>query len=316
MEEIKINTSKTFTLTLPSDPTNNLVNVSLYHEFGNLVYGPQAATRSSAGIYTITLGQQASGIYILNSSGKHRLEYKYTISGTEYTQSQYFNVYTPYATFEDFFTSYPELQQSHGSFFDKYERRVRNLINTYCGQSFDFYPNKYVILDGNNSEILHLPIPITTLNKVTANTGDDDQQIIHDSTDATNNNVEKVRQPFNFETSYYLRFRTLGSARDYTGYPYRDSDIYPKRRFYTKSDYKIEGDFGWRYVPTEVQQASNLIIADFMNDDSEYRRHGIYNIDMDAVSFSMKSSFYESTGNIEADVLLMDYTMFVMDYVV
>jgi len=29
----------------------------------------------------------------------------------------------------------------------------------------------------------------------------------------------------------------------------------------------------------------------------------------------MNPNFYDSTGNIEADVLLTDYTLFVMDYV-
>jgi hypothetical protein len=39
---------------------------------------------------------------------------------------------------------------------------------------------------------------------------------------------------------------------------------------------------------------------------------------MDTIEYETKKdvSFYESTGNIDADVLLMDYTLFVMDYVV
>ena len=53
-----------------------------------------------------------------------------------------------------------------------------------------------------------------------------------------------------------------------------------------------------------------------MTDDSEIRRHGIVSVDMDTISYTTKSSFYESTGNIDADVLLMDYTLFIMDYVV
>jgi len=316
MDEVKLNTSKTLTITLPSDPASNTVNVSLYHELGSLVSGPTAATRTSAGVYTITFGQLASGIYTLNSAGKHRADFSYSISNTSYSQSQYINVYTPYITSAEFFANHSELSSTFTASFDKYERRARSIINTYCGQSFDFYPDKYLILDGNNHENLHLPIPITTLDKVTVNVGDDDQQVIHDATDASLNNIEKLRQPFNFDTSYYIRYRNRSTERDYDRYPYRDGGVFPKRKFNSKSDYKIEGDFGWRYVPLEVEQASDLIIADLMNDDSEYRRHGIYNVDMDAVSFSMKSSFYESTGNIEADVLLMDYTMFVMDYVV
>jgi flagellar hook assembly protein FlgD len=103
MDEVKINTSKTLTLTLPSDPTSNSVSVSLYHEFGDLVSGPTSATRTGTGVYTITYGQESSGIYILNSSGKYKAEFTYAVSGTTYTQTQIINVYTPYITYEEFF---------------------------------------------------------------------------------------------------------------------------------------------------------------------------------------------------------------------
>ena len=80
MDDVKIETSKTLTLTLPSDPTSNIVSVKLYHEFGNLVSGPTNATRASAGVYTITYGQQASGIYVLNSAGRYRIDFTYKLS--------------------------------------------------------------------------------------------------------------------------------------------------------------------------------------------------------------------------------------------
>jgi hypothetical protein len=82
------------------------------------------------------------------------------------------------------------------------------------------------------------------------------------------------------------------------------------------SVYKVTGDYGWRYVPDNITQAAQLLVADIMNNDSEYRNHGIYRADMDAISLYMNQDFYQSTGNIEADILLMDYTLFVMDYVV
>lgn len=308
MDEVKINTSKTITLTLPSDPTGNIVNASLYHEFGDLVSGPTSATRTSAGVYTITYGQEASGNYILNSAGKHRVDFTYSISGTSYTKSIYFYVYTPYITSSEFFTMYPELQQSKGALFDKYEKRSRAIINTYCGQSFDFYPKKSITIDGNDHYILHLPFAVGSITKVTQDSGKDYEEVIYDITSSSSTNIERVKQPFNFEASYYIRFKTDAIDK-------ADRTITPAK-FRSRSDYKIEGDFGWNDVPFNVKQASELIIADLMNDDSEYRRHGIHSIDMDIVKMQIKDSFYESTGNIEADVLLMDYTLFVMDYVV
>lgn len=307
MDDVKINTSKTLTLTLPDDPDSNTVNVTLYHEFGDVVKSSTAATRSSQGVYTIEYGQESSGLYVLNSSGKHRADFTYSVSGTEYTQSQYINVYTPYINWEDFLANHPELS-SFESRFDYYEKRARNIINTYCGQAFDFYPNKSFTIDGSNHKNLHLPIPITTLTKVTINNGDSDQEVLHDSTDATLNNIEKVRNAFNFQTSYFIRFKTTVVANN--------SNRLNEKYFRENSDYKIEGDFGWRYVPTNISQAADLIITDLMNDDSEYRRHGITNVDMDNIRFTMSGNFYESTGNIDADVLLIDYTLFIMDYVV
>jgi hypothetical protein len=131
---------------------------------------------------------------------------------------------------------------------------------------------------------------------------------MHDSTNPNVNNVEKIRQHGNFESSYYLRFKTNIVTTD--------NNKVLNRSFREGDVYKVEGDFGWRYIPDNVKQAAILLIADMMNDDSEYRRHGITNVSMDTTSFTLSDNFYESTGNIEADVLLMDYMMFVMDYVV
>lgn len=307
MDDVKIDTAKTLTLTLPSDADSNAVSVVLTHEFGDVVQAATNATRSSEGVYTITYGQAASGIYVLNSAGKHRATFTYSISGTQYTQSQYINVYTPYLTWGEFIANHAELS-SFSSQFDYFEKRARNIIDTYCGQSFDYYPEKSFTLDGTNHKNIHLPLPISNLTKVTMNPGDSDSEVIHDSTNSSLNNVEKVRQPFHFESSYYIRFKANIVQTN-------TSRILGKT-FKNHSDYKIEGDFGWKYVPNNIKQAADLIIADLMNDDSEYRRHGITSVDMDTVRFSMKSNFYESTGNIEADVLLTDYTLFVMDYVI
>lgn len=308
MDNVKINTSKTLTLTLPSDPTSNVVTVNVNHDFGDSVVSNVAATRSSPGVYTVTLGQQSSGIYRLNSAGIHDVQFTYAMSGQTYTQSQYINVYTPYLDSDTFFDSHPDLIDTFEDVFDSYELKVRNIINTYCGQSFDHFPDKSFIVDGNNHKNLHLPLPISELKKVTFNYGDVDAEVIHDYSNSGLLNLEKVRQSGNFNSSYYIRFKPSviqTNTSRIMGVKFKDS-----------SDYKVEGDFGWKYVPLNVQQATELLINDLMNDDSEYRRHGISSVSMDTVSYTMNPNFYESTGNIEADVLLMDYMLFIMDYIV
>ena len=307
MDDVKIETSKTLTLTLPSDPTSNVVSVSLYHEFGSLVSGPTNATRSSAGVYTITYGQAASGIYILNAAGRYRTDFTYTIGGVSYTQSQYFNVYTPYI--DVFFEDHPELETDWYDKFEKMEKKVRNIINTYCGQSFEYYPNKQLEVMGSGKNSLHLPNPITTLRKVTSDPGTNDETILHDITDATLNHIEKIKEPHSFGSSYYLQFRK--SVLDSVNV------LLLLNRFDRQSVYRVEGDFGWQFVPNNIEQAADLLLVDMMNDDSEFRRHGIQRVEMDTIRYEINTTnFFETTGNIDADVLLMDYTLFVMDYVV
>lgn len=308
MDDVKIETSKTLTLTLPSDPTSNVVSVSLYHEFGSLVSGPTNATRSSTGVYTITYGQQSSGIYILNAAGRYRADFTYTVSGTSYTQSQYFNVYTPYITSTTFFEDHPDLEDEWSEKFDKLEKKVRNIINTFCGQSFEYYPSKYIEMMGSGKKSLHLAYPITELRKVTADPGTNDETVLHDYSDATMNHIEKVKEPHNFGSTYYVQFRK--SVLDSVNV------LLIVNKFNPQSVYRIEGDFGWRFIPNNVEQAADLLLEDLMNDDSIYRRHGIYSADMDVLKIQTSQNFYESTGNIDADILLMDYTLFVMDYVV
>jgi hypothetical protein len=303
MDEVKINTSKTLTLTLPSDPTSNLVSVSLYHEFGDLVSGPTSATRTGTGVYTITYGQRSSGIYILNSAGKHRADFTYTISGVSCTQSQYINVYTPYLTASEFFDAYPDLEDAFANNFEAINKRVRNVINTFCGQTFDFYENLSISINGNGYASMRLPLPISNMTEVIQDPGTDDEFLVYGD---TVENIEKVKQAFDFDSSWNIRFKKSNSPEN----------IFILGKFNVDSVYKVTGNYGWRYVPDNITQAAQLLVADIMNNDSEYRNHGIYRADMDAISLYMNQNFYESTGNIEADILLMDYTLFVMDYVV
>jgi hypothetical protein len=308
MQDVKINTSKTVSITLPADPDSNAVSVSVYHESNDIVYGPVSATRIDTGKYSVVLGQQPSGDYILSSAGRYRIDFSYDVSTTPYTKGEYINVYTPYVDETQFFELYPELEIRNLEKFDYLESRARNIVNTYCGQSFEPYKNKTVILQGNGHTRLNLPLPIYNLYTVTKNPGRSTEELIHDFSNQGLNNLRKTRQPFNFESSYYIEW--INSSIDET------LGIEEGVRFSQKADYKIVGDYGWAFVPNNVEQATSLILADIMNDDSEYRRHGIYAVSMDAVNYTMKSEFYESTGNIEADVLLMDYMIFVMDYVV
>ena len=314
MDDVKINNSKTISLTLGSDPDSNIVNATLYHEFADssVVQASTACTRASAGNYSIVYGEAPanSNNFVLAQGGAHKVIFSYDISSTTYPSETHFSVYTPYITGVSFFTNHADLQTTFGAKFEDYERKARRIINTYCGQDFDYYGSKSFIIDGYDTRVLRLPFPMDTLTTVVADYGDSDAETIHDSSDATLNNLEKVNSMGNFGSSYAVRFKNKVSdtRKSYIARAYHN-------KFNSKSDYKVTGNFGWRYVPNNVRDAAELLILDLMNDDSEFRRHRIHSVDMDTTRYRFERDFYGSTGNTDADVLLMDYTHYVMDYI-
>ena len=311
MDEVQANTSKVVTLTLGADPVGNDVTAVLTHGWsGETILGSTNCTRTGVGIYTVTYGEKAagSGNYYLESGGEHKVEFSYTVGSTVYTSAQYLFVYEPYVSSTNFFAIHSGLETNFSSSFATYEKKVRRIINTFCGQDFYSFLSKTVTLDGNDSLALHLPKPLYLLTTVYADYGDSDQLLIHDSSDSTNLNLEKVRSFGNFESSWHVRFKnktTTNVNKRLMG-----------NKFNYKSDYRITGDWGWRYVPQNVQSASEILIADMMNNDSEYRNHRIIDVSLDATRMSFDADFLGTTGNTEADILLMDYTSYVMDYVV
>jgi hypothetical protein len=314
MEDVKINTSKTVSLALGADPDSSIVNATLYHEFSNssVVQASTACTRTAAGNYSIVFGESTvnSNNFVLSQGGAHKVVFSYDISSVAYTSEVYFNVCTPYITGVTFFTNHSDLQNTFGSKFEDYERKARRVINTYCGQDFDYYGSKSFIIDGYDTRFLRLPYPLDTLTSVVADFGDSDAETIHDSSDTALNNLEKFNTMGNFGSSYTVRFKNKVSdtSTNYIARTYSN-------KFNSKSDYKVTGNFGWRYVPNNIRDACELLILDLMNDDSEFRRHRIHSVDMDTTRYRFERDFYGSTGNTDADVLLMDYTYYVMDYI-
>ena len=141
MDEVQANTSKTVTLTLSADPVGNDVTAVLTHGWsGETVLGSTNCTRTGVGTYTVTYGEKVagSGNYYLESGGEHKVEFSYTVGSTVYTSAQYLFVYEPYVSSTNFFAIHSGLETNFSSSFATYEKKVRRIINTYCGQ--DFYP--------------------------------------------------------------------------------------------------------------------------------------------------------------------------------
>lgn len=291
MLEVKRKASRTLTKTISGSPTN--VKVTIYHDWGDLVLAETAATTVSANSFKYVLTSTDTA-----SAGVHKVVWSYT-EGTAKSITDYFLVYDPYVEPNEFFSEYPELESSFSDKFVPVEKKIRKIVDTYCGQSFEFISGKTLKLDGSGGNYLHTVYRIDSLTSVKKVSSDEDITAY----------VE-----ISPESDYYIRRnRTYPNTKEYLEPEFGDDR--PGRFFRRKQTYAIKGDFGWSYVPFNVEEATKILIADFWNQDSDYRRHNVIFQGIGPVQTNFRGDLMGTTGNLDADVLLMDYTRFVLDHI-
>lgn len=284
METIQREAGYSASLSLGSDPDDNEVSVSLIHEWGDTVVDEADATRDGVGEYSYEFSSIDT-----ESSGVHKILWGYEVSEVATTSIEYIDIYQPYTVAADFFEEFPHLENEYNTKFDALEIKGRAIVNTYCGQNFDYYPAKTLTVDGNNHNKLTLPASLRDLTSVTAvyTSG------ISDESGEITNYIEQVPND-----DFFVRYKAQAT------------------KFDTEAKYEVVGNWGWKWVPINVKKATEIIMADLVNDDALLRRHGVTDVYMDTHRMRFDDSiFFSSTGNIDADVLLMDYQIMHMTYV-
>lgn len=267
-----ITLTKILTIEADIEDAEYQVYVTLTHEWGEVISERQLATRDSALNYSIAYTEVE-----LSSNGIYKVKWEVIISGATSVSFDTVRVNTVYANDLQFFEKYPFLDNDfNNQAFAEIERQIRSIINTYCGQKFEYYTGLSISTDGANGRSLMMPVKLNNFNLVVI-ANDDDYNI----TDL----VEKTP-----ESDWFIRFKSSTS------------------KFRSTNTFTITGDWGWQYVPPEVTMASELLIAEQLSDDNGYRAHAVTDIYMDTHRMRIDDRIaFNSTGNIDADVLLMDY---------
>ena len=288
MLEIEQHKTATLSLTTPSTATN--VTLTLKDEWGNNIFADQAATGSGTSFaFALTATHT-------ETTGIRRAHWKYTVSSTQYTKDEYFRVFRFYVTATELFKEFPELEDPLADSFKTIEKKIRSVIDTYCGQPFDYYGVRTLKLDGTGGNTLHSYNRINSLSKVLRGGTEDITEYceVHP------------------ESPFYIRRKNPANPYDVKS-DYSDWDI---RRFFKRHvTYHVEADYGWPYIPQNVEEAAKILISDYVNQDSSHRRYNVIFSGVGPIQNNYKTDTLGTTGNVDADVLLMDYTRFVMEYV-
>ena len=272
----------------PNTPDSGSALTTVYYDFGDIVVDSVAPTLVSGTTYSAIVNDDILGAY-----GKYRIKWSCTFSGTAFYAYTEFQIEDTYVKYDTFFNNYPELDiPDYNTRFNNTEKMARRIVDTYCGQSFQFIKNKTRTYEGNGRETIHLGSRLNSFSSVFIDKTDFTEQCIID-----------------LKTKYFIRLNTT--------YPYYDSridDVF-RSKFTKNTTVYVTGDWGWLSVPWEVEQATELLMLDLLDDTRrEHYRYGITRSDQGGNRLMIDKGFFNSTGNIDVDTLLMDYVYWIMDY--
>lgn len=215
------------------------------------------------------------GAYLV-SHGIHRVSWKYKVGGDDVASNDFFYVFQSYIDRGTFFDRNPEAMNEYEDKFAGLERIARNIIDSYCGQEFQPTIDNSNTFDAKGKDSLFLGGRLDSFSLVEMGGEDITDQVFYDT-----------------NTKLYLR-RNEGF----------------------RGRVKVTGDWGWPFIPQNIELAAEQLILDQMNADRDNHKYGVIAAwaENQRFEFSNKGGL-STTGNLDVDVLLMDYTLFWMDYV-
>lgn len=186
------------------------------------------------------------------------------------------------------------LNITDGSELD-YERITRYIIDSQT-QGFSFVRKEKEIV-GNGSDYLPVDEKIYKIYKVYQN-----GQLIFDSTSEVNEVSLLISKDGTSIISVdpevpenKINYKQVWRER------YLDAD------FNEGSEYVIDGDFGWKVIPQDIQEASELLIQDLKNNTLQYVNRYIESFDNDDYKIKFAKGAISNTGNVTVDKILEKY---------
>jgi|SRR5215217_2507636 len=234
---------------------------------------------STTGKYSYTLPVAA-----VSTETELEVDWTFTVGSNTLTIREYYSVVTPYAPWSYF--------NDAGKTYEDYiecERVARYLINTYCGQSFGFRTTTYAI-EGHGTDSLKLPSRLITLTDVSW----------WDGTTRPGSIIGWSSPQWEITADGWV-LRTQPNSI------HIDPAYNPEAIFRRNRLFNIEGVWGYLAVPTGVEEAAKIIIADYMCADHKYRDKYLDSIKMGDLAWKYNSGAWHGTGNATADMLLTDY---------
>lgn len=240
--------------------------------------------------YTVPVSVSIDSVVtgVVTEEGDLEIDWTFTISGNTLTVKEWYSVVTPYSPWSYF----NDAGKSYADYLEC-ERVARFIIDSYCGQNFGQRLTTYAV-EGHGTQALQLPQRLQTLI-----------------------NIDYIQQyPTRPGPIVGLGYPSWEIASD--GWVLRQQpnviNIDPvwqdKALFRRNMIYNVKGVWGYPSVPTPIEEASKILIANLMCQDHKYRDKYLQAISMGEWRLQFHDLAYAGTGDATVDRLLLDYRIY------
>lgn len=240
-----------------------------------------------------------------------RIRWHYHVDGNPAGHFTNISIVKPYVNlaevYEDlgFGTDYGD--PNHKTFHELQmaEKYARKTIENFCNQVF--YPySDFQVVYGAGTNLIPLPFKLLELHELYEN----DIKVVDTINDINNWAYDAIP----VESGFGLR---VDQSTAYDGMVYVANGVVPPTvndwgpsgAFRQGYRYRIQGKFGWKDVPDNVEEACIILMRDFFAKDQAWKNKYIKNIQTFDWQFEFTGDAYKGTGNFYADQLLSPYVL-------
>lgn len=224
--------------------------------------------------------------------GEVKVEWNFSINGTEATKIDYLDVIVPLAPYS---TIREELDLGSDVTDDDIsmaERRVRKIVENYCGQQFAPV-NETILVRAKGTNRLVVPKRLISVEDVT----DTRTGFVLTSGYELRNDGWELTRTFNY--LYDTDLTVLGPIYD----PWR----YGTLNWSEGSFWNVKGRWGWERVPSHVQEAALILMEQRLCPQAAYRDNYLQSVTAADWRMQYSPQAYSGTGNVVADQILSPY---------
>lgn len=229
-----------------------------------------------------------------------KIEFVTTSSAGAYNDIQYASLIRPYASPTRILelADIPASASANTDLLRRLEKKARLSLNSYIGDSF-YKEKRTLTVFGQNTDIITTPIPIQRIDKVY-----EDDLLVYER----DNSTYQLDFPLEIDDSG-TRIKIVNSSsnnKEILEFP-KFSVFYYEGIFKKDFSYKIDGIWGWEYIPADIELATALLVEDYLCNDFNIRNKNIGQLSNDSYNIKYGSDFSTGTGNLIVDNLIAKY---------